>query len=129
MLIVSHCLPQSQGAGELLLEGAVEDKNQEERVAEAMKYFTRGCDLGLPVSCFFLGGLCLRQSEAIGTISPSERSQLRHSAVLAWVQACQLGGHELACRNAALAYRLGDGVEQNESKASELEKLRKTRAS
>nr|CDS28857.1 sel1 repeat containing protein 1B [Hymenolepis microstoma] len=114
-----------QGTGELLLEGVAEKKNQEERITDAMKYFTRGCDLGLPISCFFLGGLCHRQSEASGMTNPSERSQLRHSAVLAWVKACQMVGHELACRNAAMAYRLGDGVDQNESKANELETLMK----
>ncbi|VDO04566.1 unnamed protein product [Rodentolepis nana] len=118
-----------QGAGELILEGVDENKNQKERVADAMNYFTRGCDLGLPISCFFLGGLSHRQLKATGLTDPSERSQLQHSAVIAWVKACHMAGHELACRNAALAYRLGYGVERNESKAIELEKLIEKRSS
>lgn len=111
-----------------MLEGAV-TAEENDKVKEAMTFITRGCNLGLPKSCFFLGGLCHRQAENLRSKSSatqgdfSERElELRRSAVHAWVQACQLNGHELACRNAARAYRLGDGVEKDEAKAKELEK-------
>lgn len=105
-----------------MLEGSLE-MDKRKRVDDAVKYFTRGCDLGLPMSCFFLGGLHYRQSEQL---EASERSHLRNLAVLRWTKACELGGHEFACRNAAIAYRRGDGVEQDESKANELESLIRT---
>ncbi|KAM7537611.1 hypothetical protein Aperf_G00000079503 [Anoplocephala perfoliata] len=119
-----------QGAGELLLEGAVA-ADEDDKVKDAMVFFTQGCNSGLSNSCFFLGGLRYRQAEDLRSgssstqgVSPEHESELRQSAVLAWVQACKLSGHELACRNAARAHRLGDGVDKDEAKAKEFLKTR-----
>ncbi|EUB55975.1 Cytochrome c oxidase assembly factor 7B [Echinococcus granulosus] len=120
-----------QGAGELLLEGAIDAKQAASE--STMDYFTRGCRLNLPASCFYLGGLYHHRAEAQRvaeveltgvaqrrTLSELE-AELRRSAAAAWVRACELNGHELACRNAARAYRIGDGVERDEAKAAAFE--------
>ncbi|VDM16990.1 unnamed protein product [Hydatigera taeniaeformis] len=120
-----------QSAGELLLEGAISMKQATNE--SAMDYFTRACNLNLPTGCFYLGGLYHHRAEAERaaevertgvaqrrTLSELE-TKLRQSAAAAWARACELNGHELACRNASRAYRLGDGVERDESKAAAFE--------
>ena len=119
----------------MLLEGAIDSKSDATNNEQALDFFTRGCNLNLPTSCFYLGGLYhhLAERERAEEIrktgighgrTPSEReSKLRHSAVAAWIRACEMGGHELACRNAARAYRLGDAVARDDDKAAAMEKL------
>ncbi|KAL5110657.1 hypothetical protein TcWFU_007420 [Taenia crassiceps] len=120
-----------QGAGELLLESAVDAKQAAGE--SAVDYFTRGCELNSPTSCFYLGGLYHHRAEEERaaevertgvaqrrTLSELE-AELRRSAVAAWVRACNLNGHELACRNAARAYRTGNGVERDVTMAAAFE--------
>lgn len=116
-----------QTAGELLLDGIGKDDKDSETVAAEL--FTLGCDRGLPVSCYYLGGLYYKQAmdqrqadvRAAGTVTKvqsSAESSLRKSAIATWIKACD-AGHELACRNVARAYRLGDGVNEDTTKAAE----------
>lgn len=115
----------------MLLESAVDAKQAAGE--SVIDYFTRGCELNLPTSCFYLGGLYHHRAEAERaaevertgvaqrrTLSELE-AELRRSAATAWVRACELNGHELACRNAARAYRIGDGVERDEARAAAFE--------
>lgn len=96
----------------------------------AVPLFERGCKLGLPESCFHLGGASLtlamkkeKQDSNSGTtisskIIPQSAAQLRSQALEAWSSACKLG-HEFSCRNVSRMYTLGDGVTASPTKAQE----------
>ncbi|VDD81439.1 unnamed protein product [Mesocestoides corti] len=114
-----------QAAGELLVEGAVAEKPT---VSSIIDYFLRSCNMNLPNGCFYLGAMYHKQAiekrentiDTAGSAndpSYASKAALQKSAVLAWVKACE-GGHELACRNVARAYRLGEGVEKDEEVAA-----------
>lgn len=77
----------------------------------ARDYYSTACGSGFAPSCFNLSAIYLQGAPGI----PKDMTQaLKYS-----LKACDLG-HVWACANASRMYKLGDGVEQNDTKAESL---------
>nr|VZI43182.1 unnamed protein product [Spirometra erinaceieuropaei] len=119
-----------QTAGEQLLDGVIPDNENFDQAAE---FFKLGSQRGLPVSSYYLGSLYyaraqrqrsadIRQSGSVSRPRSEAELQLRKNALQYWVTACEKR-HELACRNVARAYHIGDAVEKDEELSAKYMKL------
>lgn len=93
---------------------------------EAIPFFEMACDMNVPKSCFHMGGAAM--ASAMKSVDSNEAKSYRMKALHAWTRGCTMDD-ELCCRNAALMYRKGDGIEADQSKVEEFEqKIRKLQA-
>ncbi|XP_067157361.1 cytochrome c oxidase assembly factor 7 isoform X2 [Apteryx mantelli] len=95
--------------GLLAHDGRVNDDKPDPVVAR--DYYTKACDGNFAPSCFNLSVIYLQGAPGV----PKDMNlALQYS-----LKACELG-HMWACANASRMYKIGDGIEKNDTKAEAL---------